>query len=499
MDSKHFLGCDVASVRTLAAPELERLGLSWDHDVEDILPVLLPATKLFLRDFPNPHIRVVETSSQDLSRFEAALKASLERLPTYRSIAIDAGGPNPVFVVLRCNARYFKAAVTPCVEVDDGNALMKIRLPSQHRKGELPRGLLFRAIIARRQDLGTLGLLQLVCHAVMDAVVVTMWQHFFAVSLRGGIPSDPVPYGTFLNMYHSNMNSQNAQQAIRSHLKRLTGISALEKSVFPPLAPVGDRVQTALPQTLSESTGKLEAVELYAHISRHYLSRRVPMLRTCRQQGGARPSIICKAAIVIYNCLMTDSNTAMMLLLLGGRSWPFVDDSISRLLPNPNEVAGPTKTSAIDVTKLDWKETIGRFLKRLDQEQKELLLYVHCPPGLAEMLNEADRAMLPKACRQVMNWVPKFANADIFPEDASTVWPLLHKAYQVEEPTDSLTWTIVFLSKDEIGIEVARNAALTSEDKAKIIISKVFDIIEVLCDVEAWSKELLYFKVRTVC
>ena len=59
--------------RSLAEPELDRLQMSWEADVEDAYPVILPVHFFFMKEFLNPHKRVYITSLADTETAVAAI------------------------------------------------------------------------------------------------------------------------------------------------------------------------------------------------------------------------------------------------------------------------------------------------------------------------------------------------------------------------------------------------------------------------------------------
>lgn len=77
-------------------------------------------------------------------------------------------------------------------------------------------------------------------------------------------------------------------------------------------------------------------------------------------------STIMKAAIALFNTLMTGSTHALFRMVLAGRTWPFVEKPLAALPPNSLSIDGLTVTTTVDVVRVDARERIGDFLCRLE-------------------------------------------------------------------------------------------------------------------------------------
>ena len=137
---------------------------------------------------------------------------------------------------------------------------------------------------------------------------------------------------------------------------------------------------------------KQEPVEGGGYYSAQYLhTRHLPSLPSLRSKFGVRAALIAKAAIAIFNTHMTGSSHVIWLEYLAGREWPFIDEPLARLLPDPWAIAGPTLSTTVDAVRVDRDKKAGQMLRRLGSQQRELNRYQHLPQNFPKSLSLRDR------------------------------------------------------------------------------------------------------------
>ena len=209
------------------------------------------------------------------------------------------------------------------------------------------------------------------------------------------------PYIALADAFLKHSTSEPAKKAANFHLMRLHGIGDLEQSLWPPL-----EAHTTNNETTDIPTGG-EAVERGGeHIPQHMQIRHFPSLPSIRASYGVAAPTTMKAAIAIFNAHTTGSIHVILLQTLSGREWPFLSDTISKLLPSPGTIAGPTLAMAIDVSRIDWNEKARDLLRRLATEQRTLLRHQRVPPDFAMHLSPEDQKVLQLATRQVFHFQP---------------------------------------------------------------------------------------------
>lgn len=460
---------------------LDNLGLSFEEDVAELQPVVLPSLKYLMKDLPNFQMLIYKTRIKDTARIAAAITKQLNSWPIFRSIAVESKEGDPILVILRNNERYLNCAIGTPIELPHADSLTSLRIPGNHRKGEVPRGLLFKATIFNIIDSETNAVAFSWNHGIIDAVTLSQWYAGFEACLMGDSVGEVVPYGLFLEVYRSNLQSFAANEATAFHIKRLRGIGTLKGSLWPSVKTL--RNGHALPGDGESAIERsLEAVETYT-IFKHLRLRRIPMMPKFGAQYGIRPAIIVKAAIAIVNCIATKTRAAMLLQLLSGRSWPFIDDEVASKLPDPYKIAGPTIASAIDIVKIDKEETVGRFLRRLKSDQKVLSRFAHCPPGLPSLLSDEDQATLLASRRQIFNWLPSNFNKHTQTHPQSMLKLLERRIYHVDEPRYELTWRCGLVDEgDQLSVEVIQPVEIFSPSQISGIVDQLLRVIEELCN-----------------
>ena len=466
---------------------LDDLDLLLEEDVMELQPVVLPSLRYMTKDLPNLRITIYELRIKDTARIVAALTTALNSWPLFRSIAVDSEDGDPILVILRNNERYLKRAIGTPIELQNVDSLTSLRIPGNHRKGELPRGLLFRATILKIIDTDVCAVAFCWDHVVMDAVTLTQWLQSFEACLMRRSVGEMVPYSLFSEVYRTNVQSLVAREASAFHIKRLQGISTLKSSLWPPVNSLKN--EDVLPNSGEGAIERsLEAVETHTVFS-HLRLRRIPMMPKFGAQHGIRPSVIVKAAIAIVNCIATETRVAMLLQLLSGRSWPFVNDEMASKLPDPYKLAGPTLASAVDIVRIGKGETVGRFLQRLQSDQKLLNRFVHCPPVLPSLLDSEDYATLLASRRQVFNWLP-FGSHKYLQTDPESVLKLLeNRTYHVDERRFELTWRCRLVDEeDQLSVEAIQPVEIFSPSQISGIVDQLFQVIQELCNGDNFDK-----------
>lgn len=466
---------------------LDKLGLSFEEDVAELQPVVLPSLKYLMKDLPHCSIFIYKSPIKDTARIAAAITKQLNSWLILRSIAVESLEGDPILVILRNNERYLNCAIGTPIQLPHAESLASLRIPGTHRKGEVPRGLLFKATIFNIIDSETNAVAFSWNHGIFDAVTISQWHANFEACLMGHSVGEIVPYGRFLEVYRSNLQSLAANEATAFHIKRLQGIGTLKGSLWPSVKT--PRNGHALPGDGESAIERsLEAVETYT-VFKHLRLKRIPMMPKFEAQYGIRPAIIVKAAIAIVNCIATKTRAAILLQLLSGRYWPFIDDEVASKLPDPYKIAGPTLASAIDIVKIDTEETVGRFLRRLKSEQKALSRFAHCPPGLPSLLSDEDQATLLASRRQIFNWLPSNFNKYTETQSQSMLKLLERRVYHVDEPRYELTWRCSLVGEgDQLSVEAIQPVEIFPPSQISGVVDQLLWVTEELCNGDNFDK-----------
>ena len=463
--------------------------MSWEADVEDVYPFIGTSNFFFMKEFPNPHKRVYITSLADPYELVAALKTSLRSWSSLRSIPVEYDQATRLIVVLRATQRYFDQAISFHPNVKDEQALIDISMPGNHAASELPRGLLFRMVVANVESTKTIGLVTLVNHAVYDGVSITAWAKDVGAILTGTSVVKRVHHKAFAEAYYLYQTSLAAELATDHHAKRLRGIGSMQDALWPPThLSNGIPSRTGVPNEY----GKTEAIEGGGCSNPDILRyRRCPKLATATSR---KASTLVSAAIAIFNTSMTGSKHAIFGFVLAGREWPFMSDSLARLMPDPKSIAGPTMTTAVAVMTVDDTEQISHFLRHVETEIDLMKRHQHTPLDFAAHLDDADRKVWYLAqSRQFLNYQPNNSqptkarsggSSSSAAQEDSPFRLVLNRDYKVDRPTNTFVWACGLEADAEtLRIRALFNPDVFSEDEVVGFTTKVFDLVEFLGDV----------------
>lgn len=184
-----------------------------------------------------------------------------------------------------------------------------------------------------------------------------------------------------------------------------------------------------------------------------------------------------------------------MSLFLSGRAWPFLHESLARLLPSPKDIAGPTLTMAVDMVKIDWNESIIDMLKRLEQGQRHFGRHQHVPlADLMARMKPQDRAGWQAALRQFFNWLP-FGEHPQAPDaqvDGTVRFdPALRRiadeAYRVKEHLQGCNWELRLLDSEHMTCCLKTSPVIFDDAEAASLVSSVMDVVGQLCEAQNWA------------
>ncbi len=471
------------NTQELAQPALDRLQMSWAADVEDVYPIIGTSSFVFMKEFPNPHKLIFVTSFPDVERVIGALKTSLESWSIFRSIAVEYDQATRLIVVLRATQRYFDQAISIDTDVGNEHALTKIPMSATHATSELPRGLMFRIVVARLKSTSTVGVVVVANHAIFDVVSINRWAKDVEGLILGSPIGERIPHKAFAEAYYLYRTSLAAKLTADYHVNRLRGTGAMHHALWPPpqlVQSVPDRA--AQPK----NEGKAEAAEGGGRNNPQIIRyRRLPNIK----RTGRKPSTILYAAIACFNASITGSKHAIFVIALAGREWPFIHDTLAQLLPDPMTIAGPTITASIATVNIDDAEHISQFLARLEGDLKLLRRHQHIPQDFAAQLGEEDRAVLRDARRQIFNYSPK--GLGFWPKDSASgeeAWSLVsHTEYKVDKPDGSFVWDIGLGEAPWLRIRALFNPDMFSEREVELFVESVFDAAEFLSDTGNWE------------
>lgn len=422
-DMVHTHGDDSRVLQTRKATygALKSLDMGW-QDVEDVFPV----SGISLKHLRNtrPLASTLRFSfvarTADSARCRHAIEASLKQWPILRSVSVEYDRSRRLFAVLRMESKWSKLAIIDHPDVDSPSDLCELAFSPQEFSVTAP-GPLLRIIIARVKSTDTAGVVLLINHAVQDAIGVSGWHEDIERLLTIQATDRPprTPYKLFADIYYQYQTSLPAQLGLAFHVNRLMGISSSKNAIWPyqraedwfigddeawesPNLADGHVIESGSHQRKQLDDGGwrvgYDGVTQFVHLDH---------LAELWSSHSISVPVLFKAACVLLNCHLTDQASAVFANSQAGRQWPFVEQDVVRYLPSPLNIAGPTFTVLMNYVSLDWNETVGTLLCRLEAEQRDLTHYTHTPmSSIVEQLSKSDGNTVIEATRQLLNWQP---------------------------------------------------------------------------------------------
>ena len=482
-------GLNNYQVRLCVQPVLRRLRLSWKNDVQEVYPLVGTSIWAVMKEMPFRHKGIFMTSASDPNLVCEAVKLCLTRWPIFRTVAVEYSSNLRLFVALRAQKTYFDRAISIHPEVDSVEAFRALNIQlAPHPRGEIYEGLSFNAVIARIKDTGTVGVLFIADHASYDGSTLTAWATDLGRIIRREPAVDRAPYKMFADAYYTYQDSEPAREARDFHRRIFQQGDIPSDALWPPgkdLVPVNlpekksyqDEVEQQINQPPSKGANNVAKVA-----GRITQIKKCPILGEAYTKRGMHASIIVKMAVCLFNCLQTGKEHAIFRMVTSGRVWPFIHPEIAAYLPDPNNIAGPTVVSQVDVTRVAGEQTINQLYARVKEEQKLFNQYPHVPQRMLEQLNEGSGGIWHQARRQTFDWVAGYEKR--IRVDGATGQPELEmiEAHGETTPPPGVLWFCRLTGDDSLMVRLIWNPMLFSKKQAHAYANLVHELVEWICE-----------------
>lgn len=498
----------------------------------------------------NNHRHAYLCKSKSVKETRLALENALSHHDMLRTLAIHYDASTPLHVVLRPSSTWFQHCITILDKPIDTAADLKRLLwnDPQYDFAAYP-GPMFRAVLTHVQEENCAGLVYMIQHSVFDGISLEFFlQDFEALLVAGKTSSSSsssllpqrVPFRAWIESEFHFRTSLAAQTSVQWHVNRLRGIHSHHAALFPrQKAPEWFKGDST--GWIDESTGKPgpERKPLFLLASSEEkqedgvtgLSQEIslPDMQHLKHTHGIDASTVMKAALALLNTKLTGHKVALFAEYFAARnSWPHLPEWMSRVLPQPMEVDGPTVQKvvvAIDVPLTGGAgeegeevegegDSILEFLIKLQKEQDLMKKYVHAPfrdviDGLhdtttttTKTTNDARenatadaKTTLSISRRQIFNWLPSSSHQhnhhlskiqQISRTDCGLLWNFL----QLPPTSPTTTNTSANNTKNHTTTTTNNNHTENS-NSVKICIMPSWDDAQLTCrEVSSWMEEL---------
>ncbi|KAL8650678.1 MAG: hypothetical protein Q9210_003690, partial [Variospora velana] len=396
-------------IRQAAEKKLDVLGLSWDKDVEEVLPIYD-----FLQSFrvdANIYFRISFLSAKaTVKQLHSAIETVLPVHGMLRTVLVETASAGQSWVMIRSSKRWFDLMIKDGGTLRTLDDLLSLDLSDRADQSTthlLPVPL-FYITICFIEATQSAGFVVYGDHSTYDAhSVLSLFMEDLIRALND--PSVPLPsrpsYSLFANSYYNYSKSVPAQLNIDHHVSRIQGLAQRRAGLWPlesfkslNVAPDRSADQLLLKGNLTPGiTGIAKHIKINMSNNQYLAVHKIPHI------------IALKAAIAIYNTQQTGAPYAFFSNLQMARSYPFLDRRIADRLPDIMDMPGCTIEAPFDNLYLDPNAPLSDLLHRMHADQLAQTAHTQCPIiALGERLPPEDARFLAEHAfgRQAFNYNP---------------------------------------------------------------------------------------------
>ncbi|KAL8846483.1 MAG: hypothetical protein Q9221_008427 [Calogaya cf. arnoldii] len=418
---------------TLCQQKVEHLlkpyDLRWD-DVEDVIPtaqtIALMTRRTRLRNWNRRH--AFYAANATITDLYWAVTTCLALHPTFRSMILDHGQAQPLYVVLHPGDRWNRLAISESQTIETPENLKTLHFDSDSIDYAEPPGPLFKFLLLDVLNNKGVGLIISCHHSTFDALSMGLFFEDVDIALRTRqAPRPHAAFKDFADRKYQYINSPNADTAVTFHVGRLQGYSRHRDgmltrngtaALWPPQRapqffrgsdsqwvhldgtpgqPSERRILDANPQGVNGIDGSIT----------------LPTLSHLKTTYGLTANIVFKAALALLNMHHTGASQAFFAATEAARVWPTKEGEPDPTLPNTMDIPGPTWEIILNRIHLDRSNSLLSWLEALQEEQALLTKYASAPfirieESLAATDAPASKHELHDSfCRrQSFNWLP---------------------------------------------------------------------------------------------
>ncbi|KAL8833927.1 MAG: hypothetical protein Q9176_007749 [Flavoplaca citrina] len=468
-------------IRQTAEHKLHALGLSWDQDVEDILPIydFLQVWRVVL----NIMFRISFLSAKATKeQLRAALETTLPVHGMFRTILVENATVGQSWMMIRSSKRWFDLMIKDGGTLKTPEDLLSLDVSCGKDRNSQPVPM-FYITLCYIESTQSAGFVVYGDHSTYDAhSVLSLFAEDLTRALANpGRPLPPRPkYNLFANSYYNYRTSVPAQLSLDSHVSHLRGIAERRSGIWPTQS---FRSVNAPPERSADYlllkgniTAGLSGITKHIKIdmtNNQYLTvHKIPHM------------IAIKAAVAIYSTQQTGCPYAFFSNLQMARSYPFLDPQIGDRLPDIMDMPGATIEAPLDNLHLDPPKTLSNLLNTMHADQLAQTARAQYPVGrVAESLPPEDAFCLQQEIfgRQAFNYNP------VVTPDPNA--PLQNIQFAGHANT-SIMWWCGMVDAETLQMRITWNDEVLGQEDAEMAMDGFEKNLKWIVDGGNWEKEV---------
>jgi len=396
-------------VRRETERKLHDLGLSWDKDVEEVLPIY-DFLQYWRATTDSIIFRIVFACANATTRqLRSAMETVLSKHGMLRTILVDSALAGPSWVMIRSSSQWFDLAIKDGGTLNKPEDLLTTDLSYRDSVGSMDSKPLplFYVTIYFIETINSAGFVVYGDHSTYDAhSVLSIFIEDLGKALTNPVatlPSRP-RYSLFANAYYNHRTSVPAQLNLEYSTSRVKGIAQRRGGLWP--LESFQSLNGSPARTADRLLLKGNITPGLAGIAKHI---KIDMSNNQYLKVHKIPHVVAiKAAIAIFNSQQTGHPYAFFSNLQMCRTYPFIESQIADRLPDPMDMPGATIETSFDNIYLDPSEPASTLLHRMQVEQNEQTARAQYPSlRLRDQLGDEDGDFLHEVLRrQAVNYNP---------------------------------------------------------------------------------------------
>ncbi|KAL8866214.1 MAG: hypothetical protein Q9174_006432, partial [Haloplaca sp. 1 TL-2023] len=396
-------------VREAAEEKLQILGLSWEQDVEEVLPLYD-----FLQAWRN-NISIMfriafMTAKSTTQQLRSALETVLPEHGMLRTVLVQSPSTGQSWMMIRSSKRWFDLMIKDGGTLQTEEDLLTLDLSYPDPAGSMDSKPLpmFYITICFIEATQSAGLVVYGDHSSYDAhSVLSLFAEDLSKVLSN--PEAPLPqrpkYNLFANSYFNGRTSFPAQLRLAKTAAGIKGISSRQSGLWPTesFKSVNGSPDRHADHLLLKGTITPGLAGITKHI-------KLDMSHNTYLHTHKIPHIIAlKAAIALYNTQQTGHPYAFFSNLQMARSYPFIDKTVAAFLPDIMDMPGATIQAPMDNLHLPPTQPLSELMQSMHAAQNTQTANAQTPIGeLLGILPPEDVGFLINEIfgRQAFNYNP---------------------------------------------------------------------------------------------